>query len=600
MSPYKTLLSLAVVLAVTAYLPLRVHAQFWTNGQAASFVTGQTGFGLNGSALTATGLNEPAAVAVDPATGKVFVTDFSNNRVLRYPSIAAMTNGTAAEAVLGQPNFTTSPPNSNGLSPTATTFSDPVGLAVDALGNLWVADELNMRVLRFDNAATISSGAAASGVLGWPDFVTNNGFTEPPTAASLFDPTAVFCKGTTLWVADYANNRILRFDNAASKANGANADAVFGTPTFVSAYSANAGIGNYLLFGPEQIYVDGSDNLWEVEIQNNRVMMFPNASTGGNNASTTGDGVEATLVLGQPTFYTNSAGTTASTMSSPYGVYGDPAGNIYVGDFGNNRILVFANAAHLSNGAAATWVLGQTDFVSNGTGAGASQLGGPAFLFIPTSGTYLMAADAVNNRVLTWIPLVPLPLTLTSFTGRFQSNGQVLLQWQLSGLGGGAGAGGAPVGAMAELQYSTRDTSGFTAVLNTQPVNPAVSDYSYVQVSPAVGPNYYRVKLTAPDGSATYSQIVTITVGGSTGTTGLSIYPNPAQGSVVVTVPQAGGATIGTAEIGIYNSTGMLMERLVTGAAVNTIDITRLAAGLYTVRVTQGGIATTGSFVKVN
>lgn len=586
MSPCKTHLSLAAVFAVIVCLPQRVHAQFWTNGQAASFVTGQTGFGLNGSALTATGLNEPVAVAVDPATGKVFVTDFSNNRVLRYPSIAAMTNGTAAEAVLGQPNFTTSS-ISNGIPPTATTFTNPVGLAVDALGNLWVADMINMRVLRFDNAATITSGAAASGVLGWPDLVTNNNYTEPPTAASLFNPSAVFCKGTTLWVADNANNRILRFDNAASKANGANADAVFGTPTFVSAYEANAGIGNYLLFGPEQIYVDGSDNLWEVELQNNRVMMFPNASTGGNNASTVGNGVEATLVLGQPTFYTNSPGTTASTMTTPYGIYGDAAGNIYVGDFGNNRILVFANAANLSNGAAATWVLGQTDFVSNGTGAGASQLSGPALLYIPPSGAYLMAADAFNNRVLTWIPLVPLPLTLTSFTGSLQNNGQALLQWQISDQGG-------PAGGYTQLEYSTHDTSGFTDVLNQQSIYPAASNYSYTQGSPAPGANYYRLRLVAPDGSATYSQIVTINVG-SGASAALSIYPNPAVGTVVITLPQPG-----TAMIEVYNPAGGLIQRLSTTAAVNTLSVAGWAAGLYTVRVTQGGIATTGSFVKIN
>jgi hypothetical protein len=66
----------------------------------------------------------------------------------------------------------------------------------------------------------------------------------------------------------------------------------------------------------------------------------------------------------------------------------------------------------------------------------------------------------------------------------------------------------------------------------------------------------------------------------------------------VVTVPQAGSATSGTAEIGIYNSMGMLMQRLVTGAVVNTFDISRLAAGMYTVKVVQSSSAVTGSFVK--
>jgi sugar lactone lactonase YvrE len=608
MSPYKIHLSLAVVLAVTACLPQRVHAQYWTNGQAASFVIGQTGFGANISNLTSTGMTMPYTVVVDPATGKVFVSDYGNNRVLRYPSIAAMTNGAAAEAVLGQPNFTTTA-LSYAIPATATTFSEPEGLAVDGAGNLWVVDQYNARVLRFANAATIASGAAASGVLGWPNLVSNsityNGNIEPATAASMYFPNAVFCKGTTLWVSDNGNNRILRFDNAASLANGANADAFFGTST-----QGDEASGSYQLWGPNQIYVDGSDNLWVADGSNNRVMMFPNASTGGNNSlnlNIGAAGVEATLVLGQTNFGNNSPGTTASTMSSPYGVYGDPAGNIYVGDLGNNRILVFANAAHLSNGAAATWVLGQTDFVSNGTGDGASQLNGPALLFIPTSGTYLMAADAFNNRVLTYIPLVPLPLTLTSFTGRLQSNGQVLLQWQVSDQGApGPGNAGS-----VELEYSTTDSTGFTDVLNTQSVRPAVSNYSYVQVSPAPGVNYYRLKLVAPDGSSTYSPIVSAIVGisGGTGSTGLTIYPNPARNSEVITVPQAGGATAmgstagwaaSTAEIGIYSSTGMLMQRLVTGATVNTIDISRLAAGLYTVRVTEGGMATTGNFVKIN
>jgi hypothetical protein len=198
---------------------------------------------------------------------------------------------------------------------------------------------------------------------------------------------------------------------------------------------------------------------------------------------------------------------------------------------------------------------------------------------------------------LIWIPLVPLPLTLTAFTGRLQDNGQVLLQWQIAGAGldgsgGSAGAGGGSAGAF-ELEYATGDTSSFNRVLSTQAVDPLSQNYSYLQVSPAPGANYYRLKLIAPDGSFTYSQIVTITIG--SGSTGFSIYPNPAQRTVVVTVPQLGGAVIS-----IYNSTGTLMQRLLTGAAINTIDIGRLAAGLYTVQVAQGGSTVTGSFVRVN
>ena len=211
-----------------------------------------------------------------------------------------------------------------------------------------------------------------------------------------------------------------------------------------------------------------------------------------------------------------------------------------------------------------------------------------------------MVVDQGNYRVSIWTPPTILPLLATNFTGRLQSNGQVLLQWQISD------EGGMGLGGYTELEYATHDTSGFTNVLNQQVLYPAIQNYSYQQVSPAPGANYYRLKLVAPDGSSTYSQIVTITVSGATSATGLSIYPNPAQSSLVVTVPQAGGSTgsggstAGTASIEIYNSAGGLMQRLSTTSTVNTLSVAGWAAGLYTVSVTQGGHATSGSFVKIN
>ena len=607
MSPYKTLLSLAVVLAMTVCLPQRVHAQNWVNGQAAIFEIGQTGFNQTGLDDNYNDYNgnigfyQPEFVVVDPATGKVFVSDPYRDGVLRFPSTAAMQNGAAAEAILGLPNFFGL---GNSQPPTASTLVYPCGLAIDAAGNLWVADASNLRVVRYANAATIPSGTAASEVLGQPNFTDYISYVVAPTASSMELPIGVFCSGTTLWVADYYNFRILRFDNAASKANGAPADAVFSVPSFTYWAQQNPlPVAANSLAYPNQLYVDAADNLWVADVTNNRVLMFPTASFAVN-ATNGGIGGPATLVLGQTNFTDNSPGTTASTMSYPDGVYMDAAGNLYVSEAGNNRVLVFQNAASLSNGAAATYVLGQPNFTSNAAGDSADQLDYPySVTIVPgTSGssTVLMVVDQGNYRVSIWTPPTILPLLATNFTGRLQSNGQVLLQWQISD------EGGMGLGGYTELEYATHDTSGFTNVLNQQVLYPAIQNYSYQQVSPAPGANYYRLKLVAPDGSSTYSQIVTITVSGATSATGLSIYPNPAQSSVVVTVPQAGGSTgsggstAGTASIEIYNSAGGLMQRLSTTSTVNTLSVAGWAAGLYTVSVTQGGHATSGSFVKIN
>ena len=598
MSPYKTHLSLAVVLTMTACLSQRVHAQNWVNGQPAIFEIGQTGFNQNlqGATNGANGFYQPEFVVVDPATGKVFVSDSYRDGVLRFSSSAAMQNGATAEAILGLPNLSGF---ANSQPPTASTLVYPAGLAIDAAGNLWVADASNLRVVRYANAATIPSGTAASEVLGQPNFTDYISYIEAPTASSMSLPVGVFCSGTTLWVADYYNFRILRFDNAASKANGAPADAVFSVPSFTYWASQNPlPVAANSLAYPNQLYVDAADNLWVADVTNNRVLMFPNASFAVN-ATNGGIGGPATLVLGQTNFTDNSPGTTASTMSYPDGVYGDAAGNLYVSEAGNNRVLVFQNAASLPNGAAATYVLGQPDFTSNGSGDGADQLDYPySVTIVPgTSGssTVLMVVEEGNYRVSIWTPPTLLSLLANSFTGRLQSNGQALLQWQIPD------EGGMGVGGYTQLEYATHDTSGFTDVLNQQSLYPAIQNYSYLQVSPAPGANYYRLKLVAPDGSATYSQVVTINVGsGSTGA-GLNIYPNPASGTVVVALPRPGGSMAGTAAmIEVYNSAGGLMQRLSTTSTVNTLTIGGWAAGLYTVRVTQGGVSTTGSFIKVN
>ena len=389
------------------------------NHQAASLVLGQANFTSSVDSTTQTTFYDPGGVAIDPATHKVFVVDGNNQRVLRFASLYSLANGAPAEGVLGQPDFT----SATGATTQAGMYY-PQGLFVDAGGHLWVADYFNHRVLRFDNASSKANGANADGVLGQPDFTSSDNHT---TQNGMWAPYAVFVDGNgRLWVAEIGNNRVLRFDNAASKANGANADGVLGQPNFVSgaARTSQAGMNT-----PTGLAVDTAGGLWVADAGNNRVLRFKSAAGKPHGANADG-------VLGQPDFVSNAAHTTQNGMNGAHGVAVDSAtGRLYVGDRLNNRILVYNAAGGLANGANASYVLGQLNFTSatgNAGGISAASLFQPCGLFFDPQIKVLLAADYANSRVL----MYGTPSSYLTANSNAAYDGRVLESSETSSVGG--------------------------------------------------------------------------------------------------------------------------------------------------------------------
>lgn len=322
-------------------------------------------------------------MAVDPISNKVFVADTSRNRVLRYASAASLANAAIPEAVLGQPDFTTISPGT-----TAAKMKIPTGLAIDAAGRLWVADVQNHRILRFDNAASKSNGAPANGVLGQTLFTTAAVGT---TASALNFPTGVAVSGGLVFVADNGNNRVLRFDNPAAKSNGTTAQTVFGQASFTSSAS---GLSNHNLDSPQTAVVEegpGGLILWVADYNNKRVLGFANAgtpnATGGN----------ATRVLGQTNFTSKVSDTTASTLTAVSGL-AISGTNLYVSDPGNSRVLRWNAPSTGGNGTAADMVYGRPNFTSGGEIAWTG-IYGPEGLWVDGGGN-LWVTDAGHARVL--------------------------------------------------------------------------------------------------------------------------------------------------------------------------------------------------------
>ena len=231
---------------------------------AANVVVGQTNLTSNDSATTQSGLDHPEA-GLFVANGQLFISDRNNNRIMIWNSIPT-SNGADADLVLGQPDFT-----SNGAGTSQTSLNEPEGLWSDGT-RLVVADESNNRVLIWNSIPT-SNDAPADVVVGQPDFTSSDN-PEPPTAQSFFFPTAVASDGSSLYVADYENNRILVFSPFPTS-NNPTASIVLGQADFTDGdnNAGNDAPSAQTLFGPIGLSIIGTQLLVN-DSGNNRFLIF--------------------------------------------------------------------------------------------------------------------------------------------------------------------------------------------------------------------------------------------------------------------------------------------------------------------------------------
>jgi uncharacterized protein (TIGR03437 family) len=423
-------------------------------------VYGQSDFNTrtaNSSGVTASTMNSPHGVAFDSA-GNLWVADSGNNRVLRF---AATTLDNvippASDTVIGQKGFSSNSPNSGSVV-SASGFDFPGGIAFDSQDNLYVADYNNTRVLKFPAPLGPNNASAAALVFGEPDFTTH-GVPGQASSSTLNHPAGIAVdQSGRLYVAAPNDNRVLVFSSA-----GGAAVTVLGQSDFVST-KPNANVSPQAspnaLSGPFDVRVDGNGNVYVADTGNNRLVSFPPnsksavqvwgqndfASNGVNQikpgsmnspykvaidysqtpfalyvSDTSNDrvlvwkdvvslrsGDAADLVVGQPDLRTGvpnvdthgSANPSSTSLDFPQGIVVDGAGNLWVADSGNNRVLRYPRPVSQGGRITPDIVIGQADFTSSASAAvNGSSLRGPTGLALGPDGN-LFVADTGNNRVL--------------------------------------------------------------------------------------------------------------------------------------------------------------------------------------------------------
>ena len=305
-SPFDVAVDAAGYVYVADRLNHRIR-RIGPEGMMESFAgTGVDGFGGDGGAAREAQLNGPIGVAVD-AAGYVYVADRLNHRVRRIGP-----DGTIETiAGTGAPGF-----GGNGGPATSAQLNNPTGVAVDAAGNVYIADSENHWIRRIGAGGTITAYAGSR----FPRYGGDGG---PATAARLNYPFDVEADADgNVYVADTINHRVRRITPDGTigtfAGTGDDGDSGDGGPATAAQIDEPSGLA-----------VDGAGNVYVADWGNHKIRRI---GPDGTITTFAGTGASGLGGDGRP--------AAAAPVFSPSGVAVGPAGRVYIAESGAHRIRV--------------------------------------------------------------------------------------------------------------------------------------------------------------------------------------------------------------------------------------------------------------------
>jgi sugar lactone lactonase YvrE len=348
--------------------------------------TGQYGISKDGGPALSAPLAWPAGLAVDNF-GNLFIVENAAHRVRKVTADGTIST-VAGTGVAG---------NSGDGGPSVNAqFNWPTAVTVDASNNLYVADTSNGQVRKVSPDGIIST-----------------------VASNLQDAQAVAIDASgSLFIAEHY---LIQLDSCGDdqdvgriiKVTGGVVQKVFDGPDLAlprsialdaagSVYVSDAGLWRISrissgvistvvggpdgkqLIGPTALAVDGSGVFYVSDPGHSRIAKI---SPQGELTNVVGDGFPGN-------YWSDGGKATDSALSSPFGVAVDSSGNLYIADFGNNRVRKVSADGSITTIAGN----GSPGFAGDGGPATAAQLKTPAGVAVDASGNVYIA-DSGNNRI---------------------------------------------------------------------------------------------------------------------------------------------------------------------------------------------------------
>ena len=354
--------------------------------------SGTGGFFNDGSLATIASLKNPGHV-VEDGSGNLFIADTLNRRIRRVDAGTGLLTTVAGTGIAGFAGD--SGPATN------ARLNNPSGVVVDGNGNLFIADYNNDRIRRITPGADRQVDGDADDII-----TTVAGDGGPATSATLNFPESVAVDASgNLFIADSSHRRIRRVTPGADGQVDGDADDLITTVagTGSSVFFGDGGPATAAAFVfPRSLTLDAAGNLFISDTNSHRIRRV-SAGADGHVGGAPDEIVTTVAGNGTGVFSGDGGPATDAFLDRPLGVAVDAAGNLFIADWDNNRIrMVTAGGDGQVDGDPDDII---TTFA--GTGAtGFSGDGGPAIdgtvwaprgVWVTPSG--LLLADTANHRI---------------------------------------------------------------------------------------------------------------------------------------------------------------------------------------------------------